>query len=159
MKELKIIYKNIDELMPYENNPRINDNAVDAVAKSIEQFGFKNPIIIDKNDVIIAGHTRLKAAKQLGLKRVPIILADDLTKEQVKAFRLADNKVAEIADWDYEKLENELAEINIDMSDFGFSVPIEDINISDDDFLLDEDLKEKEPKKIKCPYCGEEFEV
>lgn len=84
-----LVSLNINQLKPYENNPRINDKAVDAVAASIKEFGFKVPIIIDKNNVIVAGHTRLKAAQKLGLEEVPVIVADDLTEEQIKAFRLA----------------------------------------------------------------------
>jgi ParB-like chromosome segregation protein Spo0J len=117
----KIVEKKIEEIVPYENNPRNNDKAVKFVANSIKQFGFKVPIIIDKNGVIVAGHTRLKAAKKLGMKMVPCIVADDLTPEQVKAFRLADNKTAELADWNDELLESELADIDdIDMGQFGF---------------------------------------
>lgn len=96
------------ELRPYEKNPRRNDRAVDAVAKSIEQFGFKVPIVIDADNVIIAGHTRYKAAKKLGLESVPCVVATDLSPEQVKAFRLVDNKTAELATWDFEKLGEEL---------------------------------------------------
>lgn len=115
------------ELVPYDKNPRINDNAVDLVANSIREFGFKQPIVIDKNKVIIAGHTRWKAAKQLGLDEVPCVLADDLTPAQVKAYRLADNKVAEASEWDYDLLEEELDGIlDIDMSDFGFDTEEED---------------------------------
>lgn len=120
MEKLKIVYKKLDDLTPYENNPRLNDGAVDAVAKSIEEFGFKVPIVIDKDGVIVAGHTRLKAAKQLAIDEVPCIIADDLSDEELKAFRLADNKVAELAEWDFEKLEAELTDIDFDMSDFGF---------------------------------------
>ena len=119
---MQIIYKKIDEVIPYENNPRKNEQAVDYVAKSIKEFGFKNPIIIDKNNVIVAGHTRVLAAKKLGLKEVPTIMADDLTEEQVKAFRLADNKVAEFAEWDEDLLKMELDDIDIDMEDFGFTL-------------------------------------
>ena len=111
---------NINELTPYSNNPRNNDAAVDAVAASIKEFGFKVPIIIDNNNVIVAGHTRLKAARKIGLEKVPCIKADDLTPEQLKAFRLADNKVSELASWDFDKLEEELAELDLDMSAFGF---------------------------------------
>ena len=115
------------ELVPYDKNPRINDNAVDLVANSIREFGFKQPIVIDKNKVIIAGHTRWKAAKQLGLDEVPCVLADDLTPAQVKAYRLADNKVAEASERDYDLLEEELDGIlDIDMSDFGFDTEEED---------------------------------
>ncbi|WP_209019088.1 ParB N-terminal domain-containing protein [Peptoniphilus raoultii] len=126
MQGLKIIYKKVDELIPYENNPRNNDGAVEAVAKSIKEFGFKVPIVIDKEGVIVAGHTRLKAAKELELEEVPCIIADDLTPEQIKAFRLADNKVSEFAEWDFELLESELemleiSELDFDMSEFGFN--------------------------------------
>lgn len=118
---------NINELTPYSNNPRNNDSAVDAVAASIKEFGFKVPIIIDKDNVIVAGHTRLKAAQKIGLETVPCIKADDLTPEQLKAFRLADNKVSELASWDFDKLEEELTELDaldldFNMSDFGFDV-------------------------------------
>ena len=110
--------------------------SVEAVAESIKQFGFKVPIIIDSNYIIVAGHTRKKAAEQLGLEKVPCIIADDLTPEQLKAFRLADNKTAELAEWDYNALEKELAELEIDMQQFGFD--IEEINPDDfdEDFSL-----------------------
>ncbi|MFK4916538.1 DNA modification methylase [Lactococcus petauri] len=122
---MQIENKNIEELIPYINNPRNNDEAVDAVASSIKNFGFKVPIVIDGQNEIITGHTRYKAAKKLGLKEVPTIKASDLSPEQVKAFRLADNKVSEIATWDIEALNIELAEISameldLDMSDLGF---------------------------------------
>jgi len=122
MNKLEITYKNIDEIIPYENNPRKNDEAVQYVANSIKEFGFKVPIIIDKDGVIVAGHTRYKAANELGLKEVPVILADDLTEDQIKAFRIADNKVGEKAGWDLDKLKLELEDIdlNIDMTEFGF---------------------------------------
>lgn len=108
---MKIEYQKVDALIPYENNPRINDGAVEAVAASIKEFKFRNPIIVDKNNVIIAGHTRLRAAKKLGLEEVPTIRAEDLTEEQVRAFRLADNKTAELAEWDFSMLDEELSKI------------------------------------------------
>jgi len=120
---MKIQNIRLSDLKPYPNNPRHNDQAVDAVAESIRQFGFKVPIIIDSNNVIVAGHTRLKAAKKLELETVPVIVASDLTEEQIKAFRLADNKTGELAEWDFEMLELELANIDFDMSGFGFEVP------------------------------------
>lgn len=98
-------YLNVDDIVPYENNPRNNDEAVDYVAKSIEEFGFKVPIVVDKNNIVVAGHTRLKASKNLGLEKVPVIIADDLSDEKIKAFRLADNKVSEFATWDDKALE------------------------------------------------------
>ena len=118
---MNIIEKNITEISPYEKNPRKNDNAVDAVAASIKEFGFRVPIVIDKENVIVCGHTRYKAAKKLGLEAVPCVIADDLTEEQIKAYRLADNKVSELAEWDIDLLGDELDGIfDIDMSDFGF---------------------------------------
>lgn len=120
---MKIIYKSLKDIKPYEKNPRKNDKAVQAVAESIKEFGWKVPIVIDKEGVIVAGHTRYKAAKKLKMTEVPCILADDLTEEQVKAYRLADNKTAELADWDLELLSVELSDIiELDMSLFGFNV-------------------------------------
>lgn len=141
---MNIIEKPTNEVIPYEKNPRINDNAVPAVMKSIEEFGFKVPIVIDKNGTIVTGHTRLKAAKKLGMKTVPCIVADDLTPEQIKAFRLADNKVAEAAEWDMELLNEELdGIIDIDMSDFNFG----DIT----DSPSSEDVVEDDGENIELP--------
>lgn len=120
---MNIINMNITELKPYEKNPRINDDAVQYVANSIDQFGFKAPIVIDSDHVIVAGHTRLKAAEQLGMKTVPCIIANDLSPDQIKAFRLADNKTAEFAQWDQELLLSELMELqtaDFEMMPFGF---------------------------------------
>ena len=153
---MQIIEKKTDELREYENNPRNNDGAVDAVAASIREFGFKVPIVIDGNNEIIAGHTRIRAARALGLDKVPCIVADDLTPEQIKAFRLADNKTGELAGWDFAKLETELAALDMDMTAFGFPAA-EDVDI--DSFFDDAEQKEKEPKRIQCPHCGEWFEV
>ena len=122
MKQIEIIYKSIHDIKPYGNNPRKNIRAVDAVAESIREFGFRQPIVIDRNNEIIAGHTRLKAAVKLDMETVPCIYADDLTEEQVKAYRLADNKTAEKSEWDNLRLDEELEGISeIDMSLFGFS--------------------------------------
>lgn len=114
------------DLIPYENNPRINDGAVEAVANSIKDFGFRNPIIVNSDNVVIAGHTRLKAALRLGLDTVPCIIADGLTQEQARAFRLADNKVAEASTWDEALMWEELNEINdeYDMTAYGFEPDI-----------------------------------
>lgn len=156
---MEIIYKNIDELIPYENNPRLNDEAVEYVKNSIKEFGFKVPIVIDKDNVIIAGHTRIKASKELGIKDIPCIIADDLTEEQVKAFRLADNKVSEKSQWDFSKLDEELDSIlDIDMSMFNFDINnTNDINL--DDYFGPEQEKEKEKKLIECPYCHKPIEL
>ena len=121
----------INLLIPYENNPRNNDKAVDIVAKSISEFGFRVPIIVDKNNVIVCGHTRYKAARKLGLTDVPVNVIDDLTDDQIKAFRLVDNKTNEIATWNDELLIQELANIKLDMTEFNFEEPLLP---SEDDF-------------------------
>ena len=139
---MQISERKISELKPYANNPRKNDSAVDYVANSIKEFGFKVPIVIDKDGIIIAGHTRLKAAKKLAMDTVPCIMADDLTDEQVKAFRLADNKVSEFAEWDTDILSSELDDIlDIDMEPLGF-----ELDMFDDEEKL-KDIKEVEYKE------------
>ena len=119
---MQIVEKRLNEIKPYEKNPRKNDEAVRYVANSIKEFGFKVPIVIDKDGVIVAGHTRYKAAKELGLESVPCIIADDLTPKQINAFRIADNKTSDKALWDNDLLGEELKNImdSIDMTDFGF---------------------------------------
>lgn len=136
----------ISDLKEYESNPRHNDGAVDAVAASIKEFGFKVPIVIDRDGVIVAGHTRIKAARKLGLETVPCIIADDLTPEQIKAFRLADNKTAELAEWDFDLLAKELEDLSdFDMSAFGFDdLGLEDVPDMEDDDVPDLD-EESEP--------------
>lgn len=129
---MEVVTKSIHELIPYEKNARKNDKAVPLVAKSIEQFGFKVPIVIDRNNVIVCGHTRYKAAHALGVEEVPCIIADDLTDQQIKAYRLADNKVAEVSKWDKGILSLEMNEIfDFDMSDFGFEIadPVDTVEV------------------------------
>lgn len=133
----QIVMRKVAELKPYKNNPRKNDKAVDAVAASIKAFGFKQPVVIDDNGEIIAGHTRLKAAKKLGIKTVPCIVADDLTPEQIKAYRLADNKTAELAEWDMELLPLELDDLQeFDMTLFGFELPKGKAEVTEDDYEI-----------------------
>ena len=118
----KITMMALEDIKPYENNPRFNDNAVEAVANSIKEFGFKVPIVVDKNNVIVNGHTRYKASQKLGLKQVPVIVADDLTEKQIKAFRIADNKTSDLADWNMALLGEEIQLIDdVDFTDFGFN--------------------------------------
>ena len=117
---MQIVEMPVNDLIPYANNPRHNEDAVKFVAESIKAFGFRVPIIVDSGNVIVAGHTRLLAAKELGLEKVPCIRADDMTEEQVQAFRLADNKVSEMSSWDWDKLETELSNLTLDMTQFGF---------------------------------------
>lgn len=166
----------IGKLVPYVNNPRRNDEAVDAVASSIKEFGWQQPIVVDKDNVIVIGHTRYKAAQKLGYTKVPVIYADSLSPAQVKALRIADNKVSQISNWDYGKLEIELEELkeeDFDVSLTGFDD--EEVNNilansydesgeeagidGMDDLFADAPQKEKEAKKIQCPNCGEWIEL
>lgn len=157
---MEIVTISTNELKAYEFNPRDNDGAVESVAESIKEFGFKVPIIIDSNNVIICGHTRKKAAERLGLDKVPCIIADDITPEQIKAFRLADNKTSELAEWDFELLEKELAELtafDVDMSLFGF-----DENIFDEGFTTDFELPDDDKpqtRTITLSLCEEQYTV
>lgn len=123
---MNILTFSLDEIQSYGKNPRKNDKAVDAVAESIRQYGFLVPLVISKEYEIIAGHTRYKAARKLGLAKVPCVIADELTEEQIKAFRLVDNKVGELAEWDVDLLPLELADIAQDLSPFGFEAISED---------------------------------
>lgn len=154
----------VDKLKPYEKNPRKNENAVAFVANSIAEFGFKVPIVLDKNNVIACGHTRFLAAKQLELKTVPCVVANDLTKEQIKAFRLVDNKTQELAEWDWNIIFEELDLIQgIDMNKMGFKEFLDDdkgelkeqkIGMSkeiDLDGFADEEFAQV------CPCCGFRF--
>lgn len=156
---MEIINRKVSELIPYDRNPRKNNEAVKYVKASIEQFGFKVPIVIDADGVIVAGHTRVKAAKELGMKEVPCIVADDLNEEQIKAFRLADNKTAERADWDYGALQFELDGIEMDMTQFGFAELSESIDSLFDEHEEAEKAKEQPGAMIfLCPHCGEEID-
>ncbi|HHJ7436735.1 TPA: ParB N-terminal domain-containing protein [Streptococcus pyogenes] len=160
--------KKLSEITPYKNNPRNNDEAVGPVAESIKEFGFKVPIVVDKNGEIINGHTHYKAAQKLGLETVPVIVADDLSEEQIKAFRLADNKVGEIAVWDLDLLNEELNDIlDLDMSAFGFELEIDDENqenldadfeeIEDDSVLIVEAESEEELEKLYDEFVERGF--
>ena len=113
----------LSAIKPYEKNPRKNDEAVAGVAESIKKFGFQQPIVIDAKGVIVVGHTRYKAAKKLGLKTVPCVRASELTKEQVKAYRILDNKLNEVATWDFEALADELKSFSFDFSGFEVNFP------------------------------------
>lgn len=151
---MNIVMKSLEEIKPYENNPRINDGAVDIVAQSIREFGFKVPIIVDKHGVIVAGHTRYRAAKKLGLTEVPTIIADDLTEEQVKAFRIMDNKSAEFADWDYLKLLEEIKEleaVDFDIELTGFS-EFELANLVEEEVEKQRQKEEEERPEIEFTH-------
>ena len=143
----------IDKIRVYENNPRDNEKAAAAVAESIKQFGFRVPLVLDSNNIIVAGHTRLKAARMLGFSFVPCVVADDLSPEQIKAYRLADNKTGELADWDFEKLAEELKELSaFDMDAFGFdTLPdiMDELESKTDDDCIDEILQDIDEVETK----------
>ena len=145
MSQVQVIQMKLTDLIPYENNPRINDDAIDVVVNSIKEFGFKNPIIIDKDNVIVCGHTRRLAAIKLGLTEVPCIRADDLTEDQIKAFRVADNKTSELSTWDLDKLKIELGDIELNMADFGFEDLLDQMKElpEDDEFDADTELEKE----------------
>lgn len=164
---MQVVLKSLDQIIPYINNPRINEKGIDKVASSIKEFGFNSPIILDKDNVIIAGHTRYLAAQKLGLEEVPCINVEHLSPAQIKAYRIADNKVAEYSDWEDELLKLELEqlkELEFDLNLTGFEEwetehllnPISEEDLQD--FFVEKENKPKEPKKIKCPLCNGEFE-
>lgn len=137
----------IKDIVPYDKNPRKNKDAVDKVAASLREFGFRQPIVVDKDNVIIAGHTRLLAAKKLKMKEVPVLVADDLTEEQVRAYRLADNKTAEFAEWDVDLLSEELDSIlDIDMEQFGFDLDLDNLDDEEAEVVEDEPPEEVESR-------------
>ena len=152
---MKVENWDIGKVKPYANNPRNNDDAVEATANSIKEFGWQQPIVVDTDGMIIVGHTRLKAAKKLKLEQVPVTVAENLTDEQVKAYRLADNKAGEIAGWDFDLLNNELEDIdNIDMSDFGFDT--DDVDI---DNLFEDSESEEKPKADTLSWPSRSIEI
>ena len=163
MTMLKVKNVPLESIKPYENNPRrVSEEAVNALTASIKEFGFRVPVILDRENVIVAGHTRVLAAQKLGLAEIPCIVADDLTPEQIKAFRLVDNKTAELTGWDFEKLDMELEELSLDMGDFGFDVSGEDIDTGA--FFTEAEAVQHPEKKdssrvITCPACGAEIRV
>ena len=159
MNSLKIEYLPVDSLTPYENNARKHaDEDVDAIAASIDRFGFDDPIGIwsDKN-LIVEGHGRLIAAKKLGIKTVPCIRLDHLSDEERRAYALAHNRTAELSGWDFAVRDEELARIGtIDMTTFGFNDSA--IDMTDFDGMFSEAHEtEKKEKQIQCPHCGEWF--
>lgn len=157
----KITLMALADITPYENNPRNNEEAVEKVANSIKEFGFNQPIVVDKDNVIIVGHTRYLAAHELGLTEAPVIVAGNLSDEQARAYRLADNKTGELAGWDFEKLALELEQIeSLDMGEFGFES--HDLGGEIGDFFENAPASngnEHKPKTVTCPHCGEEFEI
>jgi ParB-like chromosome segregation protein Spo0J len=171
---MEVTLIDVDRIKPYESNPRINDAAVDAVATSLREFGFRQPIVVDEQMVIICGHTRWKAARKLGLAKVPVHVAKDLPPEKVKAYRIADNKTGELAEWNMDLLPIELKDLqalDVDLGTLGFS---EDelaklLNGGVQEGLTDPDSVPETPEApitrpgdlwllgtyTTCPHCGE----
>ena len=154
---MNVIERDLNSIRPYENNPRLNDAAVEYVANSLKRFGWKQPIVIDKDGVIVAGHTRYKAAKSLGMQTAPCVIADDLTPDEVDAYRLADNKVGEIAEWDFSALEFQLADLEqkFDMTEFGFF----DEEEEEEPAEVEEDDFDQEPPEQPKSKRGEVYQL
>ena len=150
---------NVDLLVPYQNNTKLHDEKqIKNVAESIRQYGFVQPLVVDKNNVVVIGHCRLLAAKKLKMADVPCVCVEDLTEEQVKALRIVDNKSNE-SPWDFDFLADELADLDLSDFDFSFGLPEKFDESTLDELFVDAEEKPKEPKKIQCPHCGEWFEV
>lgn len=159
--QIKIVMKPVNGIKFYENNPRNHDETVSAVIQSIHDYGFVKPILIDKDGVIVDGEACVKAAKAVGLKELPCIVTDELTNDEVRALRLVINKTQDLTSWTFDKLAEELAAVNIDMSAYKFpDLSDIDLDVSDEDFLQKEE-KDKEPAKktTVCPNCGHKFEI
>ena len=152
---MEITMLKLGEIKPYNKNPRKNDQAVKAVKKSIEEFGFKVPIVVDKDYVIITGHTRYKASKEMGLEEVPCIIASDLSEDKVKAFRLADNRTNEFAEWDLDLLREELGEIEMDLSEFDFDFALDEEEPTE---IVEDEVPEVEEVETICKY-GEKWQL
>lgn len=157
---MKVQTAKIEHITPYARNPRKNAEAVAGVAASLKEFGWQQPIVVDREMVIIVGHTRYLAAQKLGMTEVPITIADKLTPEQIKAYRIIDNRSNEIAEWDFEMLNLEINEIGLDFTDF--DLPHLDFPIINPEDLTDEEqpkLDELDPKIVTCPDCGHQFDA
>ena len=159
---MQIVEMKLSEIRPYEHNPRRNDDAVDKVANSIKEFGWQQPIVVDKDNVIIVGHTRWKAAKKLKMKTVPVVVAD-LSEEQAKAYRIADNSTGEIATWDYDLLVPEIQGLDYDMSEFGMNlldteeVELKATNENRDSEEIDISEFDDDNFDCECPRCHFRF--
>jgi ParB-like chromosome segregation protein Spo0J len=161
---MKIEQWDIEKVKPYDKNPRRNDKAVEAVEKSIREFGFRQPIVVDKDGVIVVGHTRYKAALKLGLATVPVHVAADLTPQQARAYRIADNRTAETAEWDVDLLPIELGELRdggADLKLLGFSDKelAEYLKEFDTDLDGGDAEADEAAQTVHCPKCGHEFPV
>lgn len=155
---MEIITIPTSDIHVYENNPRCNDDAVYAVKESIRQCGYCSPIVVDEQHVILAGHTRYKAVVSLGWNAVQCAVVSGMNAEQKRKYRLLDNKTAELAEWDFEKLRAELTDLDFSDFDFGFAQD-QDFDVDDASFITGTEITKNRKKMLTCPYCGKEFEV
>ena len=156
---MQIIQNKLADIVPYANNTKKHDETqIKNVAESIKKYGWVQPIVIDDDGTIVIGHCRALAAEKLGIEEVPCVVVSDLTEEEINALRIVDNKTNE-SPWDFDLLSAELPEIDLSDFDFDFNVPTEFTADMIDDFFDNVEPKEKEPKKIQCPHCGEYFEI
>lgn len=155
MEKEQIVYLQVKKLKNNPKNPRKNDNAVDTVAKSIEKYGFRNPLIVDENNVVWCGNTRLKASRKLGLKEVPCIVVKDLTEQQMTELALLDNKTNEIAEWDFDLLEQILPSVEIDDFELDFGIEkIQELDININDEIPNVNFNKNKEYECTCPNCG-----
>lgn len=151
---MNIVLKKIDEIIPYERNTKKHDETqITNVAESIKKYGFVQPIVIDKDDVVVIGHCRLLGAQRLGMEEVPCVCVDSLTPEQVNALRIVDNKTNE-SPWDFDFLADELAEVDLSDFDFDFGLPSEEIDWENVEEINEENYEKPESDKLRCPICG-----
>ena len=156
---MQIIQKKLADIVPYANNTKKHDETqIKNVAESIKKYGWVQPIVIDNDGTIVIGHCRALAAERLGIKEVPCVVVSDLTEEEINALRIVDNKTNE-SPWDFDLLSAELPEIDLRDFEFDFNVPTDFTDDMIDDFFDNVEPKEKEPKKVQCPHCGEYFEI
>ena len=156
---MQIIQKKLADIVPYAKNTKKHDETqIKNVAESIKKYGWVQPIVIDDDGTIVIGHCRALAAERLGIEEVPCVVVSDLTEDEINALRIADNKTNE-SPWDFDLLSAELPEIDLSDFEFDFNMPTEFTADMIDDFFDEVEPKEKEPKKIQCPHCGEYFEI
>lgn len=156
---MQIIIKKLADIVPYANNAKKHDKTqIKNVAESIKKYGWVQPLVIDEDGTIVIGHCRALAAEKLGIKEVPCVVVSDLTEEEINALRIVDNKTNE-SPWDFDLLSAELPEIDLSDFEFDFNIPTDFSDDMINDFFDEVEPKEKEPRKVQCPHCGEYFEI
>lgn len=156
---MQIVIKKLADIVPYANNTKKHDETqIKNVAESIKKYGWVQPLVIDNDGTIVIGHCRALAAEKLGMEEVPCVVVSDLTEEEINALRIVDNKTNE-SQWDFDLLSAELPEIDLSDFELDFNIPTDFSDDMIDDFFDEVEPKEKEPKKVQCPHCGEYFEI